>query len=154
MQLMLLLLLSLWRVDIDNDCVTKFQRLPEIRKGIMLPDAVLHDTFVIDGKGRELIGVWTWYGIDPGDKLELDLNVYFDNIPVALRSPHKPLSLDYEGWRWFPNYGMKPGPVEKVSVHISANVTGHNTRTPRAEGTDTARVHYGVWGLWECYDKD
>lgn len=151
MQLSLfLLLLSLWQVDIDNDCHTKLQRLPELRQGIMLPEAVLRDSYTVDGRGRELIGVWTWFGLDPGDKVELDLNVYFDGVPVSMRSPHKPLSLDYEGWRWFPNYGMAPGPIDEVKVDISANVTGHNNSTPRAEGTDTARPHYGVWVLWKC----
>jgi hypothetical protein len=145
-----LLAASLWQVDLDTPCDTKVQRLPEVRQGIMLSEAVLRDAYEIDARGREVIGVWTFMGIDPGDRIEFDTNVYLDGVPLALRSEHKPLSLDYDAWRWYPNYNIKTGPVARVEIHVVANVTGRNDVTPRAEGRDTARPHWGVWVLYRC----
>lgn len=139
-----------WVIDLDDGCQTKVQRTPEVRKGIMLPDAVLHDAFEINPLGRRVTGVWTFLGIDPGDRLEFDINVYANGIPIVLRSEHKPNSQDYDAWRWYPNYNIVPGAVNKLMVHVVANVTGENHVTPRAEGVDTARPHFGVWVLYAC----
>jgi hypothetical protein len=87
-------------------------------------------------------------GIDPGDRLEFDTNVYADGLPVVLRSLHKPLSHDFDSWQWYLNQ-IHHGPVSKVSIDIVANVTGENSITPRPEGKDTAKPHWGIWLLWK-----
>jgi hypothetical protein len=142
----------LWQLDADTECTTKVQRLPEVRKGIMLPEAVLEERYTLDGVGRELAGVWVFQGLDPDDHAEISTSVYADRIPVALSSPHKETLAYYDAWRWFPNHVKYRGPVETIAIDVTANVTGHNRVTPRAEGTDTARPHFGVWLIWKCSD--
>lgn len=146
----LLLLLSLWSMDVNTPCDTKIQRHPEVRLGIMQPDLVLTERYIFSGNNRHLAGVWVFQGVDPGDLLELSVSVYADKIPVVLTSPHKEAFAYYDAWRWFPNYVKHTGEVRNVAIDITANVTGENHTTPRAEGVKTARPHYGVWFVWEC----
>ncbi len=146
----LLLILSLWLVNLDEPCQTKIQRLPEVRQGIMIESEVLTERFVIDGKDRVVSGVWIFQGIDPDDKIEMSTSVYANRIPIVLSSPHKETLAYYDAWRWFPNYVKFKGPVSTITIDVTANVTGENNVTPRPEGKDTARPHWGVWILWEC----
>lgn len=139
-----------WIVDADTRCQTKVQRLPEVRYGIMRPELVLDERYEVDGKGRELVGVWVFQGVDPDDTLEISTSVYADGIPVALSSPHKETLTYYDAWKWFPNYIKKPGAVGNIVIDVTANVTGPNEVTPRPEGKNTARPHFGIWLLWRC----
>lgn len=145
--------MSKWIEDFDMPCGTKVQRLPEVRKGIMQLDAVLRDSYIVEARGRTVVGAWVFMGIDPGDRLEFDTNIYLDNVPLVLRSEHKPQSQDYDAWRWYPNV-MVPGPVDVIVIDVVANVTGRNSVVPRQEGTDTARPHWGIWIVYKCSSND
>ncbi len=85
------------------------------------------------------VGVWTFIGLDRGDIVEADIDVYGQGIPLAHRSLHKEGVATYDAWKYHP---VGPGvSVQRVAVHLACRVNGENEHLANRL---SARVHYGL----------
>lgn len=99
---------------------------------------VYRDRLVIDLGGRLVTEVFSFHGIDTGDRVELDTNLALDGRVIFLRSDHG-LS-DFDAWV------SKDVNVrgDLLTIAILCRVTGVNTNLNRL----AARAHWGIWLLF------
>jgi len=139
-----------WQIDLNNSEVFKIQHLPLIvyDNGI---EGVFKESFTFTSKW-DIYEIWVFMGLDPGDKVEFDTNIYIDRIPVILRSEHKETLVGYDAW------GDGAWKIERkgrsIRIDILCNTTGNNLITKRAEGINTARPHWGIWFLRKELDHE
>lgn len=92
-------------------------------------------TFLV--QGRRIREVFTFHGVDKGDEVEMDTNIFLDGVPVLLRSDH---GLDEDNDAWGPPKDVdRRG--QRVTISILCRVTGVNPLLNRL----AARPHWGVW---------
>ena len=88
----------------------------------------------------EPVGVWTFIGMDRGDIVEADVEVYTQNgTPIVLRSVHKEVPATYDAWQY--NKVDEVGGVRQVKVFMACRVNGKNLHL---DDRLSARIHYGV----------
>ena len=86
------------------------------------------------------VGVWTFIGLDRGDIVEADIDVYGPKgIPLAHRSMHKEGMISYDAWRYCPIGAM--GALRRIRLDIVCRVNGINEHLGNRL---SARVHYGL----------
>lgn len=87
----------------------------------------------------EPIGVWTFIGLDRGDIVEADVEVYTENgTPLVLRSVHKETLAMYDAWQY--NKVREVGGVRLVKVFMSCRAGVNELLGDRL----SARIHFGV----------
>ncbi len=132
-----------WQVDIDNDEAFKLQHLPLIVYGDGL-EGVFRSSYSFTSKW-DVEEIWVFMGADPGDRMEFDTNLYIQGLPAILRSEHKEIDSKYDAWGESPYRVSRAG--RRITIDILCNTTGVNLITPRAEGQNTSRPHWGFWFL-------
>jgi len=87
-----------------------------------------------------LIGVWTFIGLDRGDIVEADTDVFCQKgIGLAHRSLHKENFSTYDAWKYYPlSLNMT---VRKINFHVTCRVNGKNHHL---DDRLSARVHFGL----------
>jgi hypothetical protein len=85
-------------------------------------------------------GIWTFIGLDRGNIVEADIEVYTqEDIPLVLRSLHKETLGNYDAWQY--NSIDYVGATQVVKVAVTCRVNGKNLTLPRQL---QARFHVGV----------
>lgn len=87
----------------------------------------------------KIIKVWTFLGLDQGDIVEADIEVYSKKgTPIVLRSKHKEIPTSYDAW--------KPYKLD-IDLHtqlLRVVVTCRAGRNSILDNRLYARVHYGL----------
>lgn len=99
------------------------------------------DSIRLDLGGRTVRQVFVFHGLDRGDLVEQDTEIYIDSVPVFLRSEHKENTSAFDSW--VSEDINLAGQTARVSVRCG--VTGVNTIMNRF----AARPHWGIWMTFE-----
>ena len=86
-----------------------------------------------------IIRIWTFIGVDCGDIVEADIEVYSrQGTPLVLRSKHKEIPSDYDAW--------KPYDINAniVTRRLRVALTCRAGRNTILDNRYYARVHYGI----------
>lgn len=103
-------------------------------------DFVYRDRLEVALGGRFIHEVFVFHGIDEGDRVEMDTELYLDEIPVYLRSGHGPKDDDDA---WDQKHVDRAGQL--LTVAVLCRVSGVNTVLNRV----AARPHWGIWVTFE-----
>jgi hypothetical protein len=134
---------SAWRVPIDNENVTKIELGPIIVQGGS-EALVYNNTYVLGKQGKYLDGIWIFNGLDRGNVVEMDTEVFDGAKPLALRSFHKEYLANFDSWVYYPVGRI----IEKeVNVHVLNRTNGKDMI--HDETGLASRPHWGIYFNWE-----
>ena len=84
-------------------------------------------------------GIWTFIGLDRGDIVEGDIEVWTQKgLPLVLRSFHKEALGNFDAWQFNPIEYI--GPIRRLRVGTTCRVNGKNV----IHGGLQARFHIGI----------
>lgn len=94
-------------------------------------------------------GVWVFHGLDRGNIVEMDTEVFDpkDNVSLVLRSPHKEWIGEFDAWQFYPVDGYY---AEELKANLACRVTGHTLYIIDSflkflgRGPLSARPHWGI----------
>ncbi len=125
-------------IDPENrSFATKLERAPEVVKGGS-EAFVLRDKVTIElWRKVDSLMMTIFHGVDRGDIVEMDTEIYANGIPVVLRSDHKETAGPFQAWTYHMTYMV----CEKIDISVLCRVNGAN----QFSGTLAARPHWGIW---------
>jgi len=97
---------------------------------------VYTDSFLVNLANKNIHEVFVFHGIDTGDQVEMDTNLYVDGVPIYLRSGHGPKDDDDA---WESKIINRSG--NTLLIEVLCRVTGVNLNLNRL----AARPHWGIW---------